>query len=308
MAKMFYSLDEAAQKLGVSPDRVVQMASEGKLQQLRDGDKLMFKREQVDAIADYQPTGLTGLAEVAQQPPTDSGPIPLVDTNDDTDTDVINVSTSDSIMVDHNNESASISAVSVFDADEIEPADPSAKTQIADSGADEDEIALENVGSGSGLLDLTRESDDTSLGAELLEEIYPAAGESSDSKMDSGPSASGVFEGQLMADVGSSATGLEHHMQTGMSPSHHHAPPTTPISVSTEDYDPIGDGLSGGMLIGTMVPLFIAVIVAIFALTDVPSQVTSTLAGNPLPYLIGFVVLIGVCGGVGFFVGKSRQL
>src|SRR5262249_18328283 len=31
----------------------------------------------------------------------------------------------------------------------------------------------EGVGSGSGLLDLTRESDDTSLGAELLDEIGP---------------------------------------------------------------------------------------------------------------------------------------
>ena len=37
----------------------------------------------------------------------------------------------------------------------------------------QDQINLEGVGSGSGLLDLTRESDDTSLGAELLDEISP---------------------------------------------------------------------------------------------------------------------------------------
>ena len=49
-----------------------------------------------------------------------------------------------------------------------------------------DQLNLDGVGSGSGLLDLTRESDDTSLGAELLDEIAPgktraggtAAGES----------------------------------------------------------------------------------------------------------------------------------
>jgi hypothetical protein len=35
-------------------------------------------------------------------------------------------------------------------------------------------VNLEGVGSGSGLLDLTRESDDTSLGAELLDEIAPS--------------------------------------------------------------------------------------------------------------------------------------
>ena len=39
-----------------------------------------------------------------------------------------------------------------------------------------DQVNLEGVGSGSGLLDLTRESDDTSLGAELLDEISPSAG------------------------------------------------------------------------------------------------------------------------------------
>jgi len=40
--------------------------------------------------------------------------------------------------------------------------------------ADSDPLGIEGTGSGSGLLDLTRESDDTSLGAELLDEIAPA--------------------------------------------------------------------------------------------------------------------------------------
>ncbi|MEM8494565.1 MAG: excisionase family DNA-binding protein, partial [Planctomycetota bacterium] len=51
MAKMFYTLDEAAEKLGVQPDAVKEMAAEGKLQQFRDRDKLMFKRDQVDGLA-----------------------------------------------------------------------------------------------------------------------------------------------------------------------------------------------------------------------------------------------------------------
>jgi len=67
--------------------------------------------------------------------------------------------------------------ISVFDDDEIEiDVDPLAKTQVTPSV--EDQISLEGVGSGSGLLDLTRESDDTSLGAELLDEIYPGEEES----------------------------------------------------------------------------------------------------------------------------------
>src|SRR5262249_7041450 len=59
----------------------------------------------------------------------------------------------------------------IFSPDEAEAADPSAQTNIS-SGVS-DQVNLEGIGSGSGLLDLTRESDDTSLGAELLDEIGP---------------------------------------------------------------------------------------------------------------------------------------
>lgn len=65
--------------------------------------------------------------------------------------------------------------ISVFDEDELQiDADPMGETRIS-SGMDE----LEAVGSGSGLLDITQESDDTSLGAALLDVISPteAAGE-----------------------------------------------------------------------------------------------------------------------------------
>ncbi|MFK7788462.1 MAG: helix-turn-helix domain-containing protein, partial [Phycisphaeraceae bacterium] len=49
MAKMFYTLEEAADKLGVDQQTIKEMAARNELQQFRDGDKLMFKRDQVDA-------------------------------------------------------------------------------------------------------------------------------------------------------------------------------------------------------------------------------------------------------------------
>jgi hypothetical protein len=61
--------------------------------------------------------------------------------------------------------------VNVFGEEGTGRVDPMAQTSIG-SGI-QDQINLEGVGSGSGLLDLTRESDDTSLGAELLDEISP---------------------------------------------------------------------------------------------------------------------------------------
>jgi hypothetical protein len=51
MAKMFYSLDEVAEELGMTEDQVKQLVQDDKLQQFRDRDKLMFKRDQVEAIS-----------------------------------------------------------------------------------------------------------------------------------------------------------------------------------------------------------------------------------------------------------------
>ncbi|MFQ5430102.1 MAG: helix-turn-helix domain-containing protein [Phycisphaerae bacterium] len=60
--------------------------------------------------------------------------------------------------------------ISVFDDDELDvEADPMGETQIS-SGVED----FDAVGSGSGLLDLTQEPDDSSLGAELLDVISPS--------------------------------------------------------------------------------------------------------------------------------------
>ncbi len=69
MAKMFYTLDEAAKRLGKSPDEVKTMAQSGQIQEFRDREKLMFKVEQIDLLAsgdeasgiDHELSGLSGL-------------------------------------------------------------------------------------------------------------------------------------------------------------------------------------------------------------------------------------------------------
>ena len=163
MAKMFYTLEEASEKLGLDADQIKEMAAEGKLQQFRDRDKLMFKREQVD-----------GLAGVSDLSGSDSG-IQLADPGPD-DTDAISIADATGFGTSPGGtspggDSMSGTGISVFEADEVDGVDPMAQTQVTSAGIDDEELALESVGSGSGLLDLTRESDDTSLGAELLDEI-----------------------------------------------------------------------------------------------------------------------------------------
>jgi len=67
MAKMFYSLEEAAAKLGKSEAQVRGMAESGQLQEFRDRDRLMFKVEQVDLIAGDD--GVIPLAESGELEP-----------------------------------------------------------------------------------------------------------------------------------------------------------------------------------------------------------------------------------------------
>jgi len=50
MAGMFYSLQEAAEKLNISEDQLKELAQEGKLREFRDGPNILFKVDEVEAL------------------------------------------------------------------------------------------------------------------------------------------------------------------------------------------------------------------------------------------------------------------
>lgn len=312
MAKMFYSLEEAADKLGISTEQVKNLASEGKLQQFRDRDKLMFKVEQVDGIAanaasfaDEEDDRSTGLLSVADGSDTDQialesglGDEPKADA-----TQSIAAATA-SKKKDPRQETG----VSVFDAGEVEQVDPMAQTQVTDSIDDEEELALQSIGSGSGLLDLTRESDETSLGAEVLDEIYPAQGADAEGKS-SGVS-SGVFDAAAEA---SSPSGLAE--MAGSEAGSPVMPMVAGAGVAAvalpETIDHAGSGLASGMLFGAMVALVMTLMVASSAVTGVPNQLTQSLAaddGKNLMIAAGGLALGSIIFGVvGFFLGRRKD-
>ncbi len=180
MAKMFYTMDETKAALGRSEEEVKQLSREGKLREFRDGARLMFKADQVEAVK----AELGGMGNPAD---TDVGislagsasgmPLSLADSDpaaspgggmgikDDTALAAdIGLSGSMGGMPSPRSGTGSGrsgSGINVFNPDEIEAADPAAQTAISPAGG------FEGAGSGSGLLDLTREADDTSLGAVL---------------------------------------------------------------------------------------------------------------------------------------------
>lgn len=304
MAKMFYTLEEAAAKLGVSEDQVKQMAEKGHLQQFRDRDKLMFKREQVDEL--FNAARTTKIDKPLSLPEDEE--IKLDDTGEHraSKTDTIDLlgETEPQHSKPENPKAATATGISVFDADEVEAADPMAQTQVTKSfsAAPEDELSLDSVGSGSGLLDLTRESDDTSLGAvELLEDIAPA-GEGSDAKMASSVgaaipgSSTGIFE---------SAGGAESSAATLSSLEE----PSEPVYVVEEEAaDPVWDGFAGGAMFGVAVILIVGLIVVCTGMRGQVIELTAKLTHQPSSLTLGFgglLVLSIVLGVVGLVLGKS---
>ena len=177
--------------------------------------------------------------------------------------------------------SGSRHGINVFTADDsIEHADPGAQTAITPS----DQVNLDGVGSGSGLLDLTRESDDTSLGAELLDEIAPGKGAKRGRAADSGIAA---------AEAGSDRRIV------------------TPPPVYVEAPDPIAPALGGAALAASLFALIGGLVVTAGVLGSRPALI-DLVAGKPaenrsvwIIFAIGAAAAV-VFGIIGLVAGKRR--
>ncbi|MCC7205431.1 MAG: helix-turn-helix domain-containing protein [Phycisphaeraceae bacterium] len=311
MAKMFYTLEEAASALGVNVEDVKTLAGSGKLQQFRDRDKLMFKRDEVDALA----------AKTGSDANSSSGTIPLADSQDtdniDSLQDTAQLSTDETGLLPADSASGTNisigSGVNVFETGEVDAADPLAQTQAMPAGSlsQDAELSLDSIGSGSGLLDLTRERDDTSLGVEIDEIMPHDSAQSSglhDSLAGSGTgagTAAGTAAGSLAAasaileEIAADAEGGE----GAQSPAG-----AVMISGAQEIYDGPGSGLVAGLMLGSLAVLVVCLLVALSGLTESPLAVTAALGGSTSTVLIAavaFLAVSGIMGGIGWVLGKK---
>ncbi len=262
--KMYYTEEEAATALHITVEKVADHAREGKLQQYQDGTRKVYRADQVEQLAQELTMQDTGEIELA---PADT-----------TSGDAISLSETEVPLTEPGKEDTVITAegISIFDDEdlEIEAADPMAKTQIAPSL--EDQISLEGVGSGSGLLDLTRESDDTSLGAEVLDHID--------------------MESSVVPSL------EDEPPATSYAPTLETAPVEQPIVV--EAIDP-GAGLFSGLIVGCALVAMMLGMVMFSAMSDRSAAFVEVLKDYMGPAVGGAALLVIVCGVVGFVLGKS---
>jgi len=312
MAKMFYTVEEVCSKLEKNEDEVRELVRTGQIQEFRDRDKLMFKVEQIDLLASGEEDTsdlnleLEGSGGSTGIPAPEDSSIGLADSRVGLADSRVGLADSgegtglgDASSASHSGlglaesraaislaDSREGTGVSVFDTDHGDETGTGDKTTASE--AIEEELSLDAVGSGSGLLDLTRESDDTSLGAELLEEVY-----ASEENLDIPAHASGLFEA-------ASAERPVQEVTAGAS--------AVGVPMVLEIYDGSGSGLGAGLLIGAVAALVCVAIVAIVGVGGATSVLATKIAATDSSIwmwaggLAGVTIVLGL---VGLFIGKA---
>ena len=307
MAKLFYTLEEASAMLSKTEEEVQAMAQSGQLEEMRDGDQIMFKRQQVDLLAgdgeapaadlDLDLSGGSGVGgESTEDIPgsagsgyglSDSGAglglggsASGLDLSGSASGFGFDLGDSGSAAGLDLNDSAAASGIgAAFTGGED---DDSAETRVAD--AVDEELSLESVGSGSGLLDLTRESDDTSLGAELLDEVWE-----DEEITDFSAGESGLFETpeNQQAAVESAPMGL----------------PTAFVEV----YDGKWSGMGVGLLLGSMIALVAVFLMLVTSIMGVSPKLATMISSDFMIWGGGFAAFAIAAGLIGMFIGKASE-
>jgi len=297
MAKMFYTLEEAAAKLGMSTDEVQALVESGQLQEFRDRDNLMFKVDQVDLLGGDDDDDLDSIT--------------LADTGlggtgvGGSGIEPISLTASGSASALGLESSGDATGVSIFDAEDDEDADANAETLVSGGGLGGISLGGSGTGlggsgfgmdagaSGSGLAQLAFEPDDTSLGGNLLDDLASdsqgggsAIGGSALGESAIGASGGGaLFEGAVETPAAFAAQGAGMAMPMGM----------------VEAYDGPASGLFGGIALGSLLVLMLAMGVMILGLSGGSDSVLSTVDQNML-YMVmgGSFALMLVLGGIGW--------
>lgn len=307
MAKMFYNVEEASSKLGTTEDGLKEMVRAGKLREFRDADSFNYKVEEVDKIAlELAPVSSASSASASGEivlEPVDDSSIELVPSG----SDIIPLDASDfsdtssgtiggSVAADNSKSGTVVPSVgvSIFDDEDLdEHVDPLAQTAVSDVGG----LGLEGIGSGSGILDLTRESDDTSLGKELLDEIYTDDDSSVVDSPESGESTHTSLEIDN-EEEGAELVETTTITKTSDGPTVHQVVEYGPDAASS--------GLSALMVVALIVLLFGGLAAASLIRGMTPSLLEVVYAKLWM-FVAGVVVFAGLAAGITFAIAKKKS-
>lgn len=287
MAKMFYSLEEAAQKLKLSPEEVKAMADKRQLEVFRDRDRLMFKVEQVDLLAGGKSGGEDEIIALADSS-SDLEPIGLASSGSA-------LSMGSGLSLGGSGAPAGESpkeqtGISIFDADATDDSDPSAVTRVTASPLAGLGQTAADSSAGSAIMDLGGTG-----GAGLSEDAFGVTSSAGSGSVDAEGSAVGVSEGGALFEGSSGDAAMAGAGMSGMQMS---------AMVAAEPYDGLWSGVLGGIAFGVIVTLLVSVFAVILVLSGSGAEFLETLGNNiwaVVGGLAGFTVIAAI---IGMVIGK----
>jgi len=337
MAGMFYSLKEAAKKLNKTEKEVKQLAKQGKLREFRDGSNLLFKVDEVEALmADIGvPVPLEQPIESAEitkpqealepefaagelEPPTERQPTegeaeeeislapeigpPMAEAVESELTSADTALTSEGISVlGETDRDYQVTDDTMAETTAVPGATGTAGTtgttgEVSLEEVEED-VSLDTFGSGSGLLDLSLQADDTSLGG-ILDEIYTTEGG------EEGPEPT---EPGAAVEIAAEAEQIIPEEELTRPQPAIEAPAIAQPYVEVPP-----DALSNSLGVMLFLPLLALVYAAIVTIAGLKSVTPAILAKIQTPYIAlyivaGFLVAAGLTFGVSLMLSGSRS-
>ncbi len=304
MAGMFYSLQEVAAKLSKTEAEVQELIKQGRLREFRDGSNLLFKVDEVEALLSDTSLGkASAKAKEKTEEEISLAPEPGEKGSDSTaaageGVDVLSEADDDYKLADDTLSETKL----VPDEGGLEDTLGSTKTTPGEASLEEIEgdVNLDTFGSGSGLLDLSLQADDTSLGG-ILDEIYTPEGEEGKEAKEEAPEASAVEVAaeaeQLIPEEGLAETEA--------------APETAAMAQTYQVYaEPAPDVMSNALGIMLFLPLLAIIYTGIIAVAGFNNMMPSALTavqGLIWYIVIGAVAVSGLIAGVGFMLGSKGQ-
>jgi hypothetical protein len=281
MAKMFYTIEEACAKLGKSEADVRQMVDSGQLSEFRDRDRLMFKAEQVDLLAEAGGSsyGVSGGSSAGSSAGSKGGSsmadiLKLADSGEMDIAPVANQASASAVPVVDSNPKEQ-TGISIFEAEMTEEADPSAVTRVTPSMAGGSALG------GSGLLDATREAGDSALGVNAINDAYGTGAGLAGAA--AAPAGDQLFEGATSNEA---------------------VTPAPLLAAMAEPYDGAGSGLVGGAALGMIVALLVGLVAVLLALSG-GGSLLDTLGGNMVAIAGTALGLTLVAAVLGWVIGRK---
>jgi hypothetical protein len=305
MAGMFYSLQEVAAKLNKTEEEVKEIINQGKLREFRDGPNLLFKVDEVEALMSDTRIAASKEASAEAKKVADEDEISLApepsegsaeaSKSDGADTtamtgegiDVLGETDKDYKLADDTlGETKAVSDEGLLSDDTL------SETKAASGEASleeiEEDVNLDTFGSGSGLLDLSLQADDTSLGG-ILDEIYTPEGEEGQEAAEASAVEVAAEAEQLMPDEGLAEA------ESG---------PGVPVMVQAYA-EPAPDMISNAFGLMLFLPLLAIVYTAIVAVAGFNNMMPAILTA--IQSLIWYIVLAAVLV-AGLIVGTAFML